>query len=91
MAAGFPLIIITALALVILIAWMFGGSGNKSGRYILGTLILGGLGTCWYILIINSAVTEVGEIAMGLAFLIAIAVFFLPSVWKWNVERRKNT
>ena len=91
MAAGFPLIIITALALIILIAWMFGGSGNKSGRIILGAVILCGLGTCWYILIINSAVTKIGETAMGLAFLIAIAVFFLPSVWKWNVERRKNT
>jgi len=91
MAAGLPLIIITALALIILVVWMFGGPGNNKGRLVLGSAIITSLAACWYVLLVNSAVTRVGGIAMGLGFFIAIAVFFLPPVWKWYVERRENT
>lgn len=91
MAAGLPLMVITALALIILGNWMFSGPGKKRGRSILGSVILLSLGACWYILLLNSAVTDTGAIAMGIAFLIAIATFFVPVVWRWSIERKENT
>jgi hypothetical protein len=82
MSAGLPLLAISVIACVVMIAWQFGGVGSRVRRLIVASLTLGGLGVSWLVLLGVGVFHPAGAAAMGTGFVLAFVSLFVPWLWR---------
>ena len=81
MSAGLPLLILSVLATIILVAWSRGGVGNRSIRAKISGVVLILLVASWLALLSFGVFHPIGSWAMGVGFIVSIAAFFVPMVY----------
>jgi hypothetical protein len=83
LADGIPVTLIAVLAIVVTMAWLIGGVGRKQRRLVIGIPWLGLLIGCWgWALYRPMDEPPEHDVLMWITFVVTIASFFLPIVWK---------
>jgi hypothetical protein len=90
MSAGLPLLVLSALSVAVVAAWVSYGSGSRSQRLVIGAIFLVALALCWGLLLSFGPFQSVGSNAMAGAFLVAVAGFVVPVVWRKVSKGRRH-
>lgn len=81
MSAGLPLLIVSTLAVVILVAWLCYGSGQRRHRVCIASLSLIILLGSWVALLTFGVFHPVGLWGMASGFAVSIASLLVPVVY----------
>lgn len=81
MSAGLPLLVLSILAAIILIAWSRGGSDNTVLRVKVAGAILILMVASWVALLSFGVFHPIGTWAMGFGLVVSITAFFVPIVY----------
>ena len=82
MSAGIPLFILSVLATLILVVWSRCGVGAKSSRIKIAVITLCILVASWLVLLFFGVFHPVGVWGMGVGFIVSIAAFFVPVLYR---------
>ena len=82
MEAGLPLLAISIVASVVVVAWLLGGPGVRLRRLVVSSVALGGLAICWLVLVSFGAFHAAGAVATGCGFVLGLVSLFIPWLWR---------
>jgi hypothetical protein len=85
--SGLPLTAIGIIAIVVLIAWLFGGVGSTVGRLTLGLPFLAALVGCWLLILLQPVTSAREDFVFWTAAILSIVSFFVPILWRRSVGR----
>ena len=90
MGAGIliPFCILSFLALIILVVWMRNGSGNKSIRANIASILILSIIASWISLFSFGGMHRLGQWGMIVGILLSILSFFVPLIY--NKVQKKN-
>lgn len=81
MSAGIPLLILSVLSTIILVAWLHKGAGHKTHRVIAVGVLLVILLLSWVALLSFGVFHPLGSWGMSVGFIASIFAFFVPMLY----------
>ncbi len=90
MELGLPLLLITVLSTVVLVAWLFGGPGLKKVRRLVAGLFLLPIALAWLALLNFGAFHPVGSWGLLLGFIFAVTGLFVPIIFRKVYDNRST-
>ncbi len=82
MGVGLPLFAASALAAIIIVAWLFNGYGEKRSRVNIATTLLIALFASWTMLLSFGAFHPMGALGIVSGFVVSIVAWFTPAVYR---------
>ena len=89
MGRGLPLTLVALLSVIVLIAWLRGGVGQRSTRLALGLPYAAVLVACWLTLLLRPDGVPNDDWLLWFTFALTAIAFALPVLWR-RCARRKQ-